>query len=336
MSALETIKKIEISFNKDCNYDKLDYYNSKPLYYIEYIFRLLTLYGDREIDEDFKDIFISIFDKSIEYISTRRDDLKNKLLSVKYIDWLSSRIARYPLIFQFEKRDLDLTKDDNYIPNILVNCILKREGYYHDWYKLEETSRLDCFIDEGVLEGEYNEWYSDGKIKLKCHYNKGVLEGERSEWYPNGQIKSFTTYLNGNIEGIYTSWWSNGNIFLAFTIKDNSFNEDYKKYYRNGVLELSCKYDNGMYIGDYLLFYEDGSLKKKCFYKDGNLEGEYKWLSNDGILLNLSYYINGYLEGESKEWYYDGKLKNIYVYKKGKRKRFQEWDKNGTLIKSKV
>jgi antitoxin component YwqK of YwqJK toxin-antitoxin module len=91
-----------------------------------------------------------------------------------------------------------------------------------------------------------------------------------------------------------------------------------------------------MYIGDYLLFYEDGSLKKKCFYKDGNLEGEYKWLSNDGILLNLSYYINGYLEGESKEWYYDGKLKNIYVYKKGKRKRFQEWDKNGILIKSKV
>lgn len=335
MSGLSNIKNIKKYFDKDiCK--EYDFYTSIPIYYIETIVKFLTYYKDIEVDEEFKDIFINIFDKCIIFIDKRRDDLKKSILSVEDISWLAGRISMYPLIFQFTKDDLDLTKDNDYVPNCIINCIIKKDGFYHDWYIDGGETRLDCYISKGVLDGEYTEWYSNGNIKLEYNFYNGILQGECKQWYIDGKLKEVTTFLNDKVIGEYKSWWSNGNMLITCFYNEKGFHQDYKKYFKNGNLEFSCIYNNGIENGEYSWFYEDGSLKNKCFYKDGNIDGEYKWMDKEGNTTHLSYYIDGYMEGESKEWNSNGKLKEISVYKKGKRIRYQEWDENGYLTKSKV
>lgn len=60
------------------------------------------------------------------------------------------------------------------------------------------------------MQGEYLEYFEDGKIKLKGIYDKGLMTGIWVEYHPNGKIKLTGNYINNKKEGTWTEFDENG------------------------------------------------------------------------------------------------------------------------------
>jgi len=46
-------------------------------------------------------------------------------------------------------------------------------------------------------QGEFKEWYNDGKLKLHCYYHDDKEEGEYTEYHLDGTIRTYCLYANG-------------------------------------------------------------------------------------------------------------------------------------------
>jgi antitoxin component YwqK of YwqJK toxin-antitoxin module len=52
-------------------------------------------------------------------------------------------------------------------------------------------------------EGEYKQWYDNGKIFLHCFYKNDKKDGEHRKWHYNGQIWVHLLYKDGKIKKDY-------------------------------------------------------------------------------------------------------------------------------------
>lgn len=54
-----------------------------------------------------------------------------------------------------------------------------------------------CYYKNGFKDGDFIEFYNDGKIKSIQHMKRGTISGIESIWYHNGVLKSETKYEYG-------------------------------------------------------------------------------------------------------------------------------------------
>ena len=113
----------------------------------------------------------------------------------------------------------------------------------------------------GKLSGIYQEFFSDGQLKLSVEMDSGKRNGEFKSFYENGNLKEFMIYENGLINGYRVSFWLNGlkkeeNNFVSGAMRgENIF------YYSNGVVRRKIFFDsNGNRVGDWLEFDRNGKL----------------------------------------------------------------------------
>ena len=70
-------------------------------------------------------------------------------------------------------------------------------------YRIMEEGgrRLVVNLNNGILNGKYDEYYANGNRFTLGNYVNGKKEGELIEYYENGQIKEKRFYINDKEEG---------------------------------------------------------------------------------------------------------------------------------------
>ncbi|MGL6113623.1 toxin-antitoxin system YwqK family antitoxin [Cetobacterium sp. SF1] len=113
----------------------------------------------------------------------------------------------------------------------------KRDG---EWYGIYNDGIVAYvgFYNNGVLHGEYNAYYNDGKIKERGRYSEnGKKIGEWIEYYNNGGISKLTHYSE------------NGDKDIILYRNDGKVLET-RKESDDKISGLTYKYDeNGNFIG---------------------------------------------------------------------------------------
>src|SRR3990170_4094579 len=98
---------------------------------------------------------------------------------------------------------------------------------------------------EDKLDGLYEVYYKDGRLRSRCNYQAGKLEGLAEGFYENGRLRNRCNYKADKLEGLY------------------------EEYYKDGKLRSRYNYQAGERDGLAEGFYEDGKLSYRCNYKAG-------------------------------------------------------------------
>ena len=90
-----------------------------------------------------------------------------------------------------------------------------------------------CYYKNGFLNGEFIQFYSDGKVKSTEHMQRGRTYGIRKIWYNNGLLKSEGKYEYGVCLTL-KEWDSKGNLVkqkLKPTEDDLKLRDTQEKFY---------------------------------------------------------------------------------------------------------
>ena len=147
----------------------------------------------------------------------------------------------------------------------------------------------------GIVDGEYKEFYESGNVKVKHNYVNGHVEGESLEFYDNGKVRNKSTYVKDKIEGDSFEYYNNGNIKKKYTYKNHVLNGTSQSYSSDGNLELSIDYKNGHKNGLYIEY--SNNLKNQLTYENDILNGDAEKWDGDTLIAKAKY-VNGSKEGD--------------------------------------
>ena len=74
-------------------------------------------------------------------------------------------------------------------------------GRIYQYAKQSEALLLEFNVIEGIYEGAYNEYHSNGSLLRSANYSNGVLNGIEEMYFVSGQLKESVNYIQGNFNG---------------------------------------------------------------------------------------------------------------------------------------
>ena len=92
----------------------------------------------------------------------------------------------------------------------------KAIGFYENGHKMLERSYAN-----GKLEGEYREWWRNGKCRYSLFYKDNKFEGTQKAFFKNGHLREEANYLAGKPEGLQRVWDESGQLTSNYTIRNN-------------------------------------------------------------------------------------------------------------------
>ncbi|MFM7729491.1 MAG: hypothetical protein ACKO6L_00470, partial [Flavobacteriales bacterium] len=134
----------------------------------------------------------------------------------------------------------------------------KIEREYHSNLRIKYEWQAD---ENGVKNGYFKSFTTDGMLFEKGHFSKGVKNGI---WTTYGIIQGFPTeisstmeYVNGKMNGQYKQWcWEKSKKYLCGDyLYRNDEEVKAKQFFSNGKLQYERDIDNGLYKE----WFEDGS-----------------------------------------------------------------------------
>lgn len=180
----------------------------------------------------------------------------------------------------------------------------------------QSTSKITSYHDNGLLcqylevvdgraHGLYQEWYSNGKMKLEAHLIEGVAdihELAQATWVFEGEAKT---------------WNEQGELIAEFFYVKGLLHTPARYYFPNGKLEKIIPYDQGEVHGSVQVFDENGAVMEEIPYVKGNKQGKALVYWSPGQLLSQEIYENGYLVRAS---YFDVSHHKVAEIENGKGK----------------
>ncbi len=111
--------------------------------------------------------------------------------------------VKYPIVYgSLEERDGLLFKP----------LSTKPFSGIHSWF--HESGQLAGLVSitDGVRDGAYETWHSDGRKDMVQHYENGKLNGRRIVWYKNGQKYTQDHFKDNRLHGLSTVWDPDGTV----------------------------------------------------------------------------------------------------------------------------
>jgi antitoxin component YwqK of YwqJK toxin-antitoxin module len=230
--------------------------------------------------------------------------------------------------------------------------------YYSDGTKSSET-----FYIMGKPYGYQYEWFEDGSLHKKTFnyiepenlngYPALPLEGEFSEYYRNGKLhfkgivrkgeKTWSHPLSQR-DGQYSYFDKNGQLYKQCTFILGKLIGAYKELFPNGKLKIICEYK----LYNHHPYYIPKHKRKKdrrdnrirvrytLFFKlKENMKGLFS-LINPAIYYKRLFISTGTrLEGLETQWYENGNKKSEGFYRKGQQYgKWNSWSEDGTIFKT--
>ncbi len=140
---------------------------------------------------------------------------------------------------------------------IYYNNHVKEIGH---WKNGKQNGLFQMFTETGILvdnalfkngerDGLTEQFYSDnGKLRISVNYKNGVLHGEYKQFYENGNIYAETYYNEGVINGNFKDYYENGVLRFAGEYKNGLQDGTWKYYTENKILKSIIEYQNGEFI----------------------------------------------------------------------------------------
>ncbi len=186
--------------------------------------------------------------------------------------------------------------------------------------------------------GEFIDYYPDGKIRERGPIQNSQKGGEWTSYYPNGNLKSRSKYegdrkftielwdKNGELfvkegEGMFIETGDNDTVIVKGPLKGGRPEGEWNYYYsESGAVMQRITYVNGKQEGPSTSFYESGAIWAKGSYKNDLREG--KW---------TCYHENGKCSSRAICQENEKHGLQIHYNSSGKKIREEQYEK-GTLI----
>lgn len=188
---------------------------------------------------------------------------------------------------------------------------------------------------EGKLHGVFTEFFKDGKVSYKYNYEEGKLNGDFYGYSKNGFLKTHKVFKDDLLNGTFKTYYELGEKTLekSMSYKDGKLEGPYVLYYNTGEKYSDLTYTDGTFTGEEVTYYRDGTVRSKTNYTSNVLNGKYSTYHKNGAVLVEGQYLNNNRSGAWKEFYEDGTVKEQYQYdSKGSLKEsYKEFDVDGKL-----
>lgn len=157
----------------------------------------------------------------------------------------------------------------------------KQNGEYIEYYEDGKTKSVSHYLN-GVANGEFIDYDKMGNITFKRGFKDNEFDGEYVSYYKMipGAVYNKATYKNGELIGEFLEYDTNGN--LVSSAKDFADGREVKGYFKNGNTSYHGFYVNGVHEGVWEEFYENGKIKEKGLYKNDEKIGEWVYYNEDG------------------------------------------------------
>ncbi len=210
---------------------------------------------------------------------------------------------------------------------------------------------------ENKINGEYTEYYYNGRVALTGFYKLGLKDSvwteygffkkksyekrykndvPHSKWvyyYPESQtIQKEENYINGVKTGNFREYYYNGRLSKVSFYKNNLLDSIYYEYLPNGEYSVKGEFNLGLKSGIWETYREDGNI-----YSIGNFEndfqnGDWKFFHRSGYVSSEGSFNNGYESGQWIYYYESGELDEIGSFMNGLREGlWGRFHKNGNL-----
>lgn len=199
--------------------------------------------------------------------------------------------------------------------------------------------------EDGKRQGDWKEYYPDGRIKSKGKYTDDIRTGEWVFYHPNGQTEQTGTY---NTDGLITGRWlwyhPNGQLHRDETYQkgvSEGISEEYdfkgklisRGNFRSGEKEGKWMYDSGdhreegeyissMRSGVWKYYYPSGSIAFEGRFIEDNPHGIHIWFWPNGQRKEEGQYAMGRKNGDWKKFQEDGSLYLLINYINGVERKY--------------
>jgi len=122
---------------------------------------------------------------------------------------------------------------------------------YHAAGTLKSRSR----VQQGVLNGLSEGWYTNGVRQIVEHFVDGFAEGPVSKWHATGARLSEGTARRGRLEGLFRRWHPDGTLIEEVTLREGQPHGLSRAWFPSGRLKAE-------------VYLEDGKVVRQQFWDD--------------------------------------------------------------------
>lgn len=243
-------------------------YNNDYILEIEVINKIADLYEiiNKEfatyLTNKFKVISITNW-KSNEHLNEIDNYKINKIIEINCNDD-NTKLLDYNLIKELSIYNyFDKNEDEElYLKNKCgVYTIYHNNGQIYKTY----------FHNNGIEEGEYNEYTCDSVLKVNSFSINGKTHGKSTFYYNEGNLWHQTNFIMGNREGEYIEYYKNKQIREKSNFVNNKYHGKFESYYDHGGINKIGFYENDEKQGEWLSYFYSGDLCKKLYYENDEL-----------------------------------------------------------------
>lgn len=201
---------------------------------------------------------------------------------------------------------------------IYKNNILNKEMEYKFSFEKEKNTspkeNFKFYTMELITDGVFKEYYY-GKVKLEGSYKDGLLQGEYKQYFNNGNIKTKGFYKNGKPTGVFKTYFITGELSQEKIFDKEKIVGKIKEYFITGELYSEGSIFAGEKVGIYKIYTIHGDRLEKVNYPDG--EWLFKKDEPHDFYAGKHNSVSEKTNGEHHLYYGNGQLKQIITYNKG-------------------
>ena len=210
--------------------------------------------------------------------------------TVNRVDVSGQKQGRWIVAGQFEARGnyKNGTKEGQWLTYFGGNYLRMVENFEKDKLsgavlELDRWGRLisERYYTNGILNGLYKTFTSDGFFTSYAEYRDGKLNGVKRTYYENTPDKVMEeAFYKNDLKNGTSKWFTQeGHIVAEYNYVNGLLEGDLKTFYPSGKPMLLEHYIKNLRQGESVEYFESGKIKVKGIYKDDLKEGE--WLEND-------------------------------------------------------
>jgi len=210
----------------------------------------------------------------------------------------------------------------------------KEHGYLRT-YDQEGNVKWDCYYEEGKMEGQQTQLFvsNQGNYVKISNYKQGVLVGNYSEFYEKGGLKIKGKYDNaGKKTGLWVVGERDGSIEDECEYANGMRNGKRKAFFVDGTVSSIRTYKNDKLHGSTIYNrYSTHKVERERMYADDALNGPFKDYYEDGKIEAEGEYLKGNIVSR-KTYHTNGKVRTVEKTVGNVLKTVEKYDSTGKNI----
>jgi antitoxin component YwqK of YwqJK toxin-antitoxin module len=191
-------------------------------------------------------------------------------------------------------------------------------------YKNGYLLRKGIIDANGFYQGNWEEYYLNGKLKSKGAYKDGKKYGKWEYYFTTGKVEQKGSYdANGRFTGEWNWYYENGNLLRKEEFRKGIEDGELAEYTLEGKLITKGEYFDGEKEGEW--FYELNDHQEKGKYRYGERNGYWEHRFPEGKVSFEGSYVDGAPQGKHKYYSEDGYLIKEENYSFGQKDGKWKW-----------